>query len=79
VPHISEPRYNQDVLKLIYRESIKKYARSRSDVEADITRRRQTGNIKQGSDNAKHDTGKDKAVSASESPFAPKGEFKEGK
>ena len=79
VPHISEPRYNQDVLKLIYRESIKRYARSRSDVEADITRRRQTGNIKQGSDNAKHNTGKDKAVSASEAPFSPKGEFKEGK
>jgi hypothetical protein len=79
VPHISELRYNPDVLKLIYRESIKRYGRSRDDVEVDITRRRQTGNIKQGSDNAEHNTGKTEAVSASEAPFVPEGEFKEGK
>jgi len=79
VPHILELRYNPDVLKLIYRESIKKYGRSRSDVEADITRRRQTGNIKQGSGNAEHNTRKAEGVSVSEAPFVPEGEFKEGK
>lgn len=83
VPHVPEPYPDPETVEFIYRNSIEKYGRVRSDVESDTETRRQI--IRQGewkNDYAGHrqdDREKEpSSAGRAKAPFAPEGKFEEG-